>query len=115
MHVVNNDGDTFLMRLGSLGLPPSMAQLLVEAGCPLNARNSKGETALHHIASMSIVSDGDRNRAAVYNYLVKVGADRTTTDNRGLTAEDILREYGTAVDRSGRWIVNDLDDHDLDM
>ncbi|KAJ2993825.1 hypothetical protein NUW58_g1724 [Xylaria curta] len=81
-HAVDNNGRTALMILGDHPRQTrgriALTRILVEADCPLTARDLQGQTVLHHLANKTF--DGC-TRSAMYRYLVGAGADPVARDN----------------------------------
>lgn len=64
-------------------------RFVVDQGADINARNERGETALH----AAVTSHGAANVKA----LLSLGADATVKDNDGLTAADVAARFDDAA------------------
>lgn len=84
-----------------------MAQLLVESGANVNARNSTGSTPLHSACS--------RGNKKVVEYLLSKGADANAKDVKGTTPLYVAAGFGgrSGLDNSG--IMSALLAHGADV
>ncbi|KAI0469439.1 hypothetical protein F4859DRAFT_131587 [Xylaria cf. heliscus] len=95
VHAVDNFGNS---PLSHPCLSPGVAQVLIEAGCPLNKTNQRGDTALHTMVVESMSGPLRRRLAAPYNYLVEAGTDVTIRNKEGYTAGELLQRIGYKTD-----------------
>lgn len=78
-------GHTPLMRMVYADNAEAGVLMLKNLGAQLDARDDTGQTALMHAARAG--------RGSVATLLMKLGAKSDLTDNRGVSAEDIARQW----------------------
>lgn len=91
IHMFSRDGSRKAERISSFG-PEAAAQLLLEKGADINAKNHNGKTALH----LSAKYDED----LVMKLLLQNGIDLNSTDHSGNTALHIASSAGHPSKRS---------------
>ncbi|OGN62710.1 MAG: hypothetical protein A3F09_02290 [Chlamydiae bacterium RIFCSPHIGHO2_12_FULL_49_11] len=86
IHEMNSHEQNILLRYAVIAGNWEMAELLIQAGMPIDHRDINGFTILHHAAFSGRI---DRIR-----FLLAHGADTTITDNLGRTSAEVAKHSG---------------------
>lgn len=81
------EDDTALHHCAAFSRDPVVGQALIDEGCPVNAINSSGQTALHRACEPG---DFEPVNVEMVEMLLENGADRTIADARGRLPKDYL-------------------------
>lgn len=89
VHAQNECGDTAFDN-AVISTSKSTAEILLDHGAQINRKNKWGFTALHRMACGSEMEWADRQ---MITFLLKMGADKTITNNYNETALDSAKKY----------------------